>query len=118
MAKQSKIDQLKRALSEAQSLAALVTEEVTSDQVTREAQFAAHSREIASMNSAFVMAYVSDVPVPISFFKEWASKLRIRQWAKGGHIPLVLRNGKLTCTPSQFFDYYRTLKDEGGRWKK
>lgn len=117
-AKQSKLDRAQSAMREATALVALATETVTSEQLDREKQFAAHAVKVAAQCSAFTMAYASDVPVPISFFKEWASKLRIRQWRDAGHLKLVLRNGKLTCTPSEFFDYYRTLKDEGGRWKK
>lgn len=104
-----------RALDDAARNVAYLHETVKKSQGDDDAHHEAQVRELTGIASAFVMAAVTDVPVPLPFFKPWASAPVIKQWKREGHLPsLDMRNGKLTCLPSEFFKYFRGLKNDGG----
>jgi len=110
------LERLQRTLREAQSMVTMVSEETAGQALTIEQQQRAFVREVAAQNAAFVLAYVCDEPCPLSLFKPWASARRIKQWRDQGLLKSCqMRNGKMTCLPSEFFAFYRTLNDTGRR---
>lgn len=57
---------------------------------------------------SFVLAMLSDEPVPISLFRPWASYSQFKRWQKAKLISLHKANGKLCCRPKEFFRFWRT----------
>lgn len=107
-----------RALKEAEAVVALLSEESSAEARKLIEEVRSEARQLRGEMRALVIGLLADEPLPIAFYKPWASGPRIREWRDDGHILCEMRNGKVTCKPSDFFKYFRSLKDEGKRGRK
>lgn len=101
-------------LKRAQVVAESMTTASTVDDASLADRLRAEARRHEQFINAFVLAYISDQPSPISLFRPWASYGSFRRWELTRRIKLHRANGKVCVEPNEFFRFWKTLMAEGG----
>lgn len=81
-------------------------EQAASAQVNEEV--AGHMAIIHARMEAFVLSLLSEVPIPISYFRAFASYEQFRVWEKAKQLTLQRINRKVCIAPRTFFEFWET----------